>query len=683
MTNPLLEMLESGELPPFDRIHPEHAEPALDHVLAENRAAIDRLAHCHTWDTLAEPSDAMDDRLERLFAPISHLNGVMNSPAWREAYNACVEKLSAYATEVGQNRELYDAWHALSESGEYGTLDATQQKLVDDTLRDFRLSGVALDADKKARFKEIAQRLSRLSTQFEENLLDATQAWQKQITDEDDLEGLPESARALAREKAREKEKEGWLLTLDIPSFLAVIRYSARRELREEIYRAFTTRASDTGPDAGRWDNSAIMDEILALRHEQSQLVGFDNYAEYSLATKMADNPAQVIDFLEDLARRSLPAGQRELEELQDFARERDGLETLQSWDTAYYSEQLKRQLHDLSDEDLRPYFPAPQVIDGLFKVVHRLYGLDIRPEPDAPVWHPDVRVYAIRDREGNERSRFYLDLYARENKRGGAWMADCVSHRRTPTGIQKPVAFVTCNFAPAVGGEPALLTHDEVITLFHEFGHSLHHMLTRVDYSALSGIAGVPWDAVELPSQFMENWCWEREALDLFAAHYKTGEALPQDLYERMHGARNYHSAMAMLRQLEFSLFDFRLHRDFDPARGARVRETLDSVRNQVALLPPPEFNRFAHTFAHIFAGGYAAGYYSYKWAELLSADAFSAFEETSLFDPQTGERFLTSILEMGGSRDAMELFKTFRGREPSLEPLLRHSGLDSDQAA
>ncbi len=686
MTNPLLDMLETDRLPPFNAIAPEHAEPALDQVLAENRAGIAKRLEenqAHTWDTLAAPIEAMEDRLERLFAPVSHMNAVMNSPGWREAYTRCVEKISAYATEMGQNEALYRAYRAMAERDDFAALDRAQRKLTQDTLRDFRLSGVGLEADRKVRFKEIAQRLSQLSTRFEENLLDATQAWLKQITDESALAGLPDSAKAQARAKARGKGVEGWLLTLDLPSFFAVIHHAEDRELREEIYRAYTTRASDQGPFAGEWDNSAVMEEILALRHEQAQLAGFDDYAQYSLATKMAESTSQVIDFLGDLAERDLPAGRQEVDDLQAFARERDGVEALQAWDTAYYSELLKRERFDLSDEDLRPYFPAPRVIDGLFKVVRRLYGLDIRPEPDVPVWHPDVTVYAIYDGEDQPRARFYLDIYARENKRGGAWMADCVSRRRTPTGVQKPVAFITCNFAPPVDGDPALLTHDDVITLFHEFGHGLHHMLTRVDYAGVSGISGVPWDAVELPSQFMENWCWEREALDLFAGHYKTGELLPQSLFERMRAARNYHAAMAMLRQLEFSLFDFRVHRDFDPAQGARVQAALDAVRAHVALFPPPAFNRFAHSFAHIFAGGYSAGYYSYKWAELLSADAFSAFEETALFDRETGERFLTTILEQGGSREAMELFVDFRGREPSIEALLRHSGLDSGLAA
>lgn len=686
MTNPLMEMLDTGALPPFDRIRPEHAEPALDSMLSANRRDMEALlarSAPYTWETLVAPMDAMEDRLERLFAPISHLNAVMNSPRWREAYNACVQKLSEYSTEVGQNADLYHAYRALAESRDFKTLEAAQQKLVEDALRDFRLSGVALDADAKGRFKAIAQRLSELSTRFEENLLDATQAWQKHIADEAELAGLPDSARAQARAKAREKNMDGWLLTLDMPSFFAVIRHAAKRGLREEIYRAYSTRASEQGPHAGRWDNGPLMDEILALRHEQARLLGFGNYAEYSLATKMAESPAQVIEFLEDLARRSLPAGRRELSELQAYARERDGLDELQAWDLAYYSELLKRERYQLSDEDLRPYFPAPQVISGLFKVVKRLYGLDIRPESDTPVWHPDVTVYTIRNAEGGERARFYLDLYARENKRGGAWMADCISRRRSESGIQRPVAFITCNFAPPVDDGPALLTHDDVTTLFHEFGHGLHHMLTRVDYAGVSGISGVPWDAVELPSQFMENWCWEREALDLFAIHYKTGESLPESLYERMRTARNYHAAMGMLRQLEFSLFDFRLHHEYDPVRGARVQETLQRVRDEVALLPTPAYNRFANSFAHIFAGGYAAGYYSYKWAELLSADAFSAFEEAGIFDRATGQRFLTTILEQGGSRDAMTLFQEFRGRKPSIDPLLRHNGLTSDLAA
>jgi len=680
MSNPLLDLIGQDSLPDFDAVRPEHAEPALDRVLADNRAELEQRLQRHenhTWDSIVAPLEAMTDRLERIWAPISHLNAVMNSPAWREAYNACLPKLSDYHTELGQNEALFRAFRQVRESQAFASLEPAQQKLIDDNLRDFRLSGVNLPAGQKARFKTLSQRLSQLSTRFEENLLDATQAWSKHITDERRLQGLPASAREQAAHKAGAKGLDGWLLTLDLPSYMAAMQHAADRSLRRELYEAFVTRASEVGPDAGRFDNGPVMEEILALRHEMAQLLGYADYAEVSLATKMADSPQRVLGFLEDLVGRTRPQGERELAELRRFARERDGVDTLEAWDVGYYSERLKEHRYQLSEEELRPYFPAPRVLDGLFEVAHRLYGLTIRAVRDARVWHPDVRAFAIWDRDGEPRGRFYLDLYARENKRGGAWMADCVSRHRRPQGLQRPVAFITTNFAPPVGDEPALLRHDDVLTLFHEFGHALHHLLTRVDYPGVAGISGVPWDAVELPSQFMENWCWEREALDLFAAHYRTAEPLPQPLFERLKAGRNYHAAMAMLRQLEFSLFDFRLHRDYDPARGGRVQETLDAVRREVAVVQPPAFNRFANSFAHIFAGGYAAGYYSYKWAEVLSADAFSAFEQAGIFDAATGERFLSTILEQGGSRDAMELFKAFRGREPSIDALLRQSGL------
>lgn len=680
MTNPLLDMLDGHALPPFDEIEPQHAETAVDTVLDENRRGLAQLLkrpNGFTWDNLIAPLEALNDRLARVWAPISHMNAVMNSPAWRKAHNACLPKLSDYHTELGQNEDLFRAFKSIADGAQFAQLDTAQQKLIRDQLRDFRLSGVALPAQAKARYKAIAQRLSELSTQFEENLLDATQAWTKPVTDEAQLAGLPNSAKAQARRKAADKSEDGWLLTLDLPSYVAVMTFAEDRGLRREVYEAFTTRASELGPHSGRFDNRPIMDEILALRHEMAGLLGFANYTEQSLATKMAHSPDQVIDFLQDLARRTLPRGRDELATLRAFARERDGLDRLEAWDVAFYAERLKQQRHRLSDEDLRPYFPAPRVIRGLFEVVRRLYGVTVTSLPDAPVWHELVTAYEIRDADGHHRGHFYVDMYERENKRGGAWMADCVNRRRTTAGVQHPVAFITCNFAPPVDGHPALLKHDDVITLFHEFGHSLHHMLTRVDYAGVSGINGVPWDAVELPSQFMENWCWEREALDLFAAHFETGEKLPAALFERMQAARNFHAAMQMLRQLEFALFDFRLHREYDPAPGARVQAVLDEVRDAVAVMKPPPSNRFANSFAHIFAGGYAAGYYSYKWAEVLSADAFSAFEEAGIFDAATGRRFMTTILERGGSADAMELFKAFRGREPGIDALLRHSGL------
>ncbi len=677
MSNPLL---QDFDLPPFHAIRPEHVESAVDTLLARNRerlqALLDATDH-YTWDNLIRPLEAMDDALNRAWSPVSHLNGVMNSEALRGAYNACLPKLSEYATEIGHNEGLYRAYRSIRDGDGYARLDAPQRKVIDDALRDFHLSGVDLPLDQKARYKEIMQSLSRLSAKFSENVLDATQGWKKSITDESLLAGLPPSAKQLARQSAKAEGRDGWLLTLEFPSYLPVLNYADNRELRQELYTAYATRASDQGPQAGRHDNTPIMEEILALRHEAARLLGFGDYAEYSLATKMAGSPDQVLDFLTDLARRSRPQAQRELDELRAFAQEIGGPTELQAWDVGYYAEKLRQHRYQISQEEPRPYFPDTKVVPGLFAVAERLYGVRIEALDDVEVWHPSVRAYGIVDRDGAPRGRFFLDLYARPHKRGGAWMDGAVTRRRTESGLQLPAAYLVCNFTPPVDGDPALFTHQEVTTLFHEFGHGLHHLLTQVDYAPVAGIHGVEWDAVELPSQFMENWCWEREALDLLAGHYQTGAPLPEDLYQRMIAARNFQSGITMVRQLEFALFDFRLHRDYDPAQGGRVLEVLESVRREVAVLIPPTWNRFPNGFSHIFAGGYAAGYYSYKWAEVLSADAFAAFEEQGVFDGATGERFLKSILEMGGSRDAMTNFKAFRGREPSIEPLLRHSGI------
>ncbi|MES1924355.1 M3 family metallopeptidase [Salinisphaera sp. T31B1] len=686
-SNPLLEMLDTRQLPDFQAIAPEHAEPAVDALIADARKAVDkaiaRSADRPSWGTLIEPIDAAGDRLERGFSPVSHLHSVMDSPAWRKAFQACLPKLTAFSSEMGQNTRLYEAVQRLhDDSDAYQQLDAAQQRVVDDMLRDFKLSGVALDDDAKVRHAEIQQRLSELSTTFQQNLLDATQAWSKHVTDETLLAGLPESARALLAQNAANKDMQGWLITLDAPSFIAVLTHADDRSLRETVYHAFSTRASDTGPNGGEYDNSALMDEILALRHEAAQLLGFANYADKSLAKKMADSPAQIESFLLDLAERTQGRAADELAEIAALAAE-DGIEEIAAWDIGYYGEKLKQARYDYSDEDLRPYFPAPAVIDGLFRVVQRLYGVHIVAVDNVPVWHRDVTVYEIRDDDESVRGVFYLDPYAREGKRGGAWMDGFQSRRVHADGVQLPVAFLTCNFSPPIGDAPALLTHDEVTTLFHEFGHGLHHMLTRVDYAPIAGIAGVEWDAVELPSQFMENWCWERESLDLFAAHYQTGEKLPSELFDKLAASRNHMAGWQMLRQVEFSLFDLRLHRDFDPATETGVLDTLAGVRAEVAVMQPPAFNRFPHSFAHIFAGGYAAGYYSYKWAEVLSADAFAAFEETSLFDAATGQRFLTEVLERGATRDALDNFVAFRGREPSIDALLRHSGLSEERAA
>ncbi|MBL1264857.1 oligopeptidase A [Candidatus Methylomicrobium oryzae] len=679
MSNPLL---ANTELPLFSEIKPEHVVPAIDQLLAEARATVESCLNATTdysWKNLVEPIENAEDRLGKAWSPVSHMNSVVNSDALREAYNDCLPKLSAYSTEMGQNEALFKAYKSIAESEEYASLDTAQQKIIQNALRDFHLSGIDLDAEKKQRYKEISQELSQLASNFEENVLDATNAWTKLITNELDLTGLPDSALAQARQTAEQNGQEGWMITLQFPSYHAVMTYADNRELRREHYEAYATRASDQGPQAGRWDNSENMEKILALRHEKSRLLGFDNYAELSLAKKMAEKPDEVMNFLEDLADKSWRQARRDLAELRDFARTYHGVGDLQSWDIGYYSEKMRQHFYQLSQEEVKAYFPITKVLPGLFAVVEKLYGLRISEIHDFDTWHPDVRFFEISDQKGELRGRFFIDLYARPKKRGGAWMDDCVGRKKIDGKVQTPVAYLTCNFTPPTGSDPALLTHDEVTTLFHEFGHGLQHMLTRVDHLGVSGINGVEWDAVELPSQFMENWCWEKDALPLMSGHYQTGEPLPDELLNKMLAAKNFQSGMLMVRQLEFSLFDFRIHRDYDPKKGGRIYETLSQVREQVAVVIPPAFNRFAHSFGHIFAGGYAAGYYSYKWAEVLSSDAFSLFEEKGIFDPATGNAFLTNILEKGGSEDAMELFVKFRGRKPTIDALLRHNGIEA----
>ncbi|BBR41812.1 oligopeptidase A [Aeromonas allosaccharophila] len=678
MNNPLLTM---DSLPPFSQIKPEQVQPAVIQAIADCKQKIsDVLAQRepHTWDSLIAPLEEVNDRLSRIWSPVSHLNSVLNSEALREAHDACLPQLSEFQTYVGQHEGLYQAYLALSQSDDFPLLSGAQRKEIQNTLRDFRLSGIGLPAEAQQRYGEIQARLSELASRFSNNVLDATQGWHKLVADEAELAGLPDSVRAAARQMAELKGKEGWLFTLDIPSYLPVMMYSDNRELRAEMYQAFTTRASDQGPNAGKWDNSAIMSELLTLRRELAQLLGFANYAELSLATKMADKTEQVVSFLTDLAAKSLPQGKAELEEIRAFAAEQHGQGELAAWDLAYYAEKLKQHKFSISDEQLRPYFPASKVVKGLFEVVKRVFGMKVRERLGIDTWHPDVRFYDIFDAEDELRGSFYLDLYAREHKQGGAWMDVCLGRRYRQDGsLQKPVAYLTCNFNGPVDGKPALFTHNEVVTLFHEFGHGIHHMLTRIDVAGVAGINGVAWDAVELPSQFLENWCWESEALAFISGHYETGEPLPADLLEKMLTARNFQAAMQMLRQLEFALFDFRLHQEFDPANPAQLPALLDEVRSQVAVMTPPAFNRFQHSFSHIFAGGYAAGYYSYKWAEVLSADAFSRFEEEGIFNPATGQSFLKNILEKGGSKEPMELFRAFRGREPKVDALLRHSGI------
>ena len=673
------------DLPAFSRIRAADIEAQLDRLLDDNRRTIETLLQQGdpAWDNLIAPLQEMEDRLNRFWSPVNHLHAVADNDALRHAYNACLPKLTDYATELGQNAELFAACRHIADGPEYSRLDRAQKKIIDNMLRDFRLCGVDLDEVRKAEFKTLQQQLSRTQTRFEENLLDATHGWSKHVTDRNTLRGLPPSALALAEQAAREQDKDGWVLTLDIPSYLPVMQYAEDPSLRREMYQAYVTLASDQGPDAGKWDNSAPMTEILSLRNRLAAVLGFPSYADYSLARKMADSPAAVLEFLHRLVDHARPVALREYEELRAFARRTDKVEDLNAWDVAFYSERLRRDKFDFSQEELRPYFPAPQVIDGLFQVVNKLYGITISERTGIDTWHPDVSFYDIFDHRGVLRGSFYMDLYARNHKRSGAWMDECMVRKHSDGRTQIPVAYLTCNFTPPVGGEPSLLTHEEVLTLFHEFGHGLHHMLTLIDYPGVAGINGVPWDAVELPSQFLENWCWERESLDLFARHYQSGAPLPAELLEKMQKAKNFHSGMYIVRQLEFGLFDFRLHAEARNRDSKGIQALLDEVRREVAVVIPPDYNRFQHGFSHIFAGGYAAGYYSYLWAEVLSADAFSKFEEKGIFDRPTGEQFLHTILEQGGARDPMELFIEFRGREPRIDALLRHCGISLAETA
>lgn len=670
-----------ADLPRFSQIDPAEIQPQVEQAIAHCKTQIDSLLKQDSvsWQNLIAPIEEADDALSRLWSPVSHVNSVLSSDALREAHDACLPLLSEYGTWVGQHQGLFNAYQQIRQSADFAQLSEAQQKVINNGLRDFRLSGVALPDAQQKRYGEISAKLSELSSTFSNNLLDATQSWHKHIDDAAGLAGLPESVKQAAAQLAASKELTGWLFTLDIPSYLPVMMYADNRELREQMYRAYVTRASEQGPDADKWDNSPVIDQTLALRHELAQLLGFEHYAARSLASKMADNGEQVAGFLQDLARRSKPQAEQDLQQVSDYAREQHGISELAAWDLAYYSEKLKQQQHAISDEQLRPYFPEHKVVQGLFEVVARLFGLRIEQQQHVDVWHPDVRFFTIYDNNEQLRGAFYLDLYAREKKRGGAWMDECqVRRRRTDGSLQLPVAYLTCNFNGPVGDKPALFTHDEVITLFHEFGHGIHHMLTQIETGGVSGINGVAWDAVELPSQFLENWCWQPEALVFISGHYQTGEPLPQGLLDKMLAARNFQSAMQMVRQLEFSLFDFGLHQQAHQGKSD-VQGYLDKVRAQVAVVNPPAFNRFQNSFGHIFAGGYAAGYYSYKWAEVLSADAFSRFEEEGIFNQQAGRDFLQHILEMGGSREPGELFAQFRGRAPQIDALLRHSGIQA----
>ncbi|MFY9314611.1 MAG: M3 family metallopeptidase [Burkholderiales bacterium] len=676
MNNPLLDF--SG-LPRFADIRPEHVAPAVDELLAQARAVRDRTAAAPaTWDEFVAPLEDANERLGRAWGQVGHLHAVMDAPALREAYNANLPKVTQYWTELGQDTARFEKYKQLAASAQYAALAPARRKIVDDALRDFRLGGAELPEDKKPRYAAIQEELASLAAKFSENVLDATNAYALVIEDGKRLAGIPADAIETARAAAEKDGKPGWKFTLHMPSYWPVMQYAEDRALRETLYRESATRASEFGKP--EWDNTAPIARTLALREENARMLGYGSFAEVSLVPKMARSPAQVLEFLRDLARRARPFAERDLAELREFARAELGLAQLESWDLAYASEKLRAQRYAFSDQEVKQYFPEPQAIAGVFKVVEALYGVRVAPA-QAPVWHEDVRFFEICSPAGEAVGQFYLDLYARESKQGGAWMDGAISRRRINGGIQLPVTYLNCNFSRPVGGKPALFTHDEVITLFHEFGHGLHHLLTRAEDLGVSGLSGVEWDAVELPSQFMENFCWEWEVLCGMTRHVDTGAPLPRALFDKMRAAKNFQSGLDMLRQIEFALFDMRLHADFSPAAGRSALELLDEVRLEVAVFVPPAWNRFPNSFGHIFAGGYAAGYYSYKWAEVLSADAYSAFEERraagGVLDAQTGARFRDEILAVGGSRPAAESFRAFRGREPTVDALLKHSGM------
>ncbi|MFW2374846.1 MAG: M3 family metallopeptidase [Gammaproteobacteria bacterium] len=672
-----------ASLPHFSELNVIDIESAIDSILEKNRIEIDDICNSYNkvhdinWDKVCGVLEQLDNRLSSMWSPVRHLNSVMNSDELRKAHDACIPKLSRYGTEMAQNSGLFQIYQKVRNSQQYESLQQADKKVIENALLKFKLNGIALDEDKKEIFKQHKQELAELKTKFEHNILDATQAWQLHIKRESDLAGLPEYVRAMGKQNAKSEKEPGWIFTLDAPSYLSIMMFSDIRPVRKEMYEAYVTRASDQGPDAGKYDNSEIMMKLLEHRKDMARLLGYENYAELSIADKMAESTEEVTEFMHELVAKSRPQAEKEFQELKEFAQKELSIHDFSAWDVAYAAEKLKQKAYGISQEELKPFFPAPKVIAGMFDIVHKLYGIVIEQQKNVDVWHPDVNFYTIRDQAGKLRGGFYLDLYARNNKRGGAWMDECLSRVVNDQLNQLPIAYLTCNLTPPVADDPALLTHDEVTTLFHEFGHGLHHMLTQINRMFVSGISGVEWDAVELPSQFMENWCWSKQGLDCIASHYETGEALPEDLFNKMLSAKNFQSAMAMIRQLEFALFDFKLHIDYGTESFKDVQSLLNEVRKQVAVIDVPDFNRFQHGFAHIFSGGYSAGYYSYKWAEVLSADAYSKFEAQGIFNQETGQAFLHEILEKGGSEPASSLFMNFMGRKPSIDALLRHSGL------
>ena len=670
MSNPLL---DTGDLPRFSAIRPEHVMPALEQVIDGNRRKLDELlaSEAVDFDSIVRPLESMEHELACVWSPVSHLQGVLGSADWREAYNNALPLLTAYGTDLSQDARLHAAYTRVA-----GTLNGTdrgpERSTVKHALQDFRLAGVDLPTKEKQRFKTIMQALAAAQAKFEQNVQDASDAWTLEIDDPATLAGLPGQTIDRAQADATGDKRPGWLLRLDYPTYDAVMRFADSRSLRERVYRGWVTRASDQGTNPD-WDNSGNIERILELRRAAAHLVGFANYAEYSLATKMAASTDQVIEFLEALAARSRAAARRELDELQALA----GM-PIEPWDLAYWLEKLKCAKYSISDQQLRPYFPAATVAAGLFALASRLYELSISAVPGVEIWHESVVYYCVSRRDGEVLGGFYADLHARTGKRSGAWVDDCVNRMRVADEPVLPIGFLVCNFPPADDTGTALLGHDDIVTLFHEFGHMLHHLLTRIDYPSIAGINGVPWDAVELPSQFMENFAWNREVLEQCSGHKDTGEPLPESLFARLEQSRHTGAALGMLRQLEFALFDFYLHAEHEPGTRDKPLDVLERVRAKVALLAPPAYNRFPQSFSHIFGGGYAAGYYSYKWAEVLAADAFAAFEEAGIFDPDTAKRFRREILEVGGSRDFMAAYVAFRGREPHLEALLRQHGIE-----
>lgn len=670
-------MASEETLPHFNGIDYQSIPRELENLLLENRQAIDEIVESslpRTWMHLMQPLDNLDDKINHYWSPISHLHSVLDSDELRESYQQCLPMLSQYSAEIGQNTKLFHAIETIDDK----QLNSTQKKIREDELLAFKLSGVGLESEQQERFKQIQSRLSELGNQFENNLLDATQAWTKQVTDETLLAGLPDHTIATAKQVAVKQSLDGWILTLEFPCYYAVMTYANDRGLREEMYQAYITRASDLGPNAGEFDNTDVINEILALRHEKAQLLGYANYAELSLATKMAESTDQVLEFLTDLSKRAIKQANLEYQALERFAYNEYHQDTLQPWDIGYYTEKLRQHKFDLNQEALRPYFAKDKVLNGMFEVVHRLFGITCIKREGVETWHEDVEFYEVFDSVKQKRGQLYVDLFARPNKRGGAWMDECQVRRKLDDGsVQLPVAFLTCNFAPGKSDSPACLSHNEVVTLFHEFGHCMHHVLTKVNYAAASGINGVEWDAVELPSQFLENWAWLPQGLELISEHVDTKEALPADYIEKLKAAKNFKSAMALMRQLEFALFDFKIHLDYESNKHDFVQSTLNEIRQQVSVTPCVDYNRFQHSFSHIFAGGYAAGYYSYKWAEVLSSDAFSRFEQEGIFNQHTGKDFLHFVLERGGSCKALDLFVGFRGRKPKVDALLKHSGI------